>query len=299
VPTSKLAIVTVTYSPGRYLQQFLESIAAGTVLPTRVILADNGSTDGAPEAAVANFAEHPTMQVELLRTGGNIGYGSAINKAIAQLQHDTQLRPDFVLVSNPDVIFTAGAIDELLAAGKRWPKAGALGPLIRENDGGVYPSARSVPRIKNGIAHAVLAPIWKNNPWTKAYLDNADMSSERTAGWLSGACLLLRREAFEEIGGFDEGYFMYMEDVDLGDRLGTAGWSNVFVPSAEIGHAQGHSTESHQEITLVAHHKSAYKFQADRHPQWYAAPLRWILKAGLWLRCRLAIRHAHQKNTTK
>lgn len=297
--TPKLAIVTVTYSPGRFLQQFLESIARGTQLPTHVVLADNGSTDGAPEAAVDMFADHPTMHVELLRTGGNIGYGSAINRAISHLRAEKDLRADYILISNPDVVFSDGAIDELLAAGERWPKAGSLGPLIREPDGGIYPSARNIPRIKNGIAHAVLAPVWKNNPWTKSYLDNEDMSSERPAGWLSGACLLVRQEAFDEINGFDEGYFMYMEDVDLGDRLSAAGWKNIFVPTAEISHAQGHSTESHPEITLVAHHQSAYKFQADRHPQWYAAPLRWLLKAGLWLRCRLAIRQAHKKNTTK
>lgn len=299
VSTPKLAIITVTYSPGEYLRQFLDSILAGTEQPVRVILADNGSTDGAPEAAAQHYAGHPRMSVEFMPTGGNIGYGPAINKAAELLAQDDSLRPDFLLISNPDVVFAPGAIDDLIAAGQRLPKAGALGPLIRENDGNVYPSARSVPQIKNGIAHAILGPIWKNNPWTKSYLDDADMSHERPAGWLSGACLLVRWDAFKEVNGFDEGYFMYMEDVDLGDRLGRAGWQNIFVPTAEIRHAQGHSADSCPEITVVAHHRSAYKFQADRHPDWYAAPLRWILRAGLWLRCRIALNRARRKATTK
>ncbi|MEI0661815.1 dTDP-Rha--alpha-D-GlcNAc-pyrophosphate polyprenol alpha-3-L-rhamnosyltransferase, partial [Pseudomonas aeruginosa] len=69
--------------------------------------------------------------------------------------------------------------------------------------------ARSIPRIRNGIAHALLGSIWPSNPWTKSYLDDRDMSSERPAGWLSGSCLLVRRDAFDSINGFDEGYFMY------------------------------------------------------------------------------------------
>ena len=85
---------------------------------------------------------------------------------------------------------------------------------------------------------------------------------------------------------------MYLEDVDLGDRLGRAGWQNVYVPSSVIHHDQGHSAKTVPEFTLRAHHRSAYLFQADRHPRAWQAPIRWALKAGLELRCRLAIRSA-------
>ena len=70
----------------------------------------------------------------------------------------------------------------------------------------------------------------------------ARASASASVGWLSGSCLLLRRAAFDAVGGFDARYFMYMEDVDLGDRLGKAGWLNVYVPSAEVLHDKGHST---------------------------------------------------------
>ena len=106
--------------------------------------------------------------------------------------------------------------------------------------------------------HAVLGPFWKRNPWTAAYRQERLEPSERPVGWLSGSCLLVRRSAFSQVGGFDERYFMYMEDVDLGDRLGKAGWLNVYVPSAEVLHHKGHSTGRDPASHLAAHHKSTY-----------------------------------------
>ncbi len=119
-----------------------------------------------------------------------------------------------------------------------------MGPLIRDPDGSVYPSARHLPSLIRGGMHAVVGPFWKSNPWTAAYRQEQLEPSERPVGWLSGSCLLLRRSAFDEVSGFDERYFMYMEDVDLGDRLGRAGWQNVYVPSAEILHDKGHADRS-------------------------------------------------------
>jgi len=278
--SSKLAVVTVTYSPGEHLEHFLDTLADATVENPQVILADNGSTDGAPEAAEAAH-DH----VRLLRTGGNIGYGGAINRAVAEIDPDIE----FVVVVNPDVRWSPGAIDELLAAAARWPRAGALGPMVREPDGSMYPSARRVPDLISGAGHAVLGSVWPSNPWTQRYLQENETITERPAGWLSGSCLLLRRVAFDSIDGFDSRYFMYMEDVDLGDRLGKAGWLNVFVPSAEVTHAKGHAAGRHPELMLPAHHQSAYRFQADRHPAWWQAPLRWALRGGLALRSKLAV----------
>ncbi len=100
--SSKLAVVTVTYSPGEHLEHFLSTLADATVENPQVILADNGSTDGAPEAAAAAH-DH----VRLLRTGGNIGYGGAINRAVAEIDPDIE----FVVVVNPDVRWSPGSID--------------------------------------------------------------------------------------------------------------------------------------------------------------------------------------------
>lgn len=280
-----LVVVTVTYSPGPHLDRFLSSLSHATDLPVTVIMADNGSTDGAPQRAVR---EHPNTR--LLQMPGNLGYGTAVNRAIAELGTDA----DHVIVANPDVQWGPGSIDALLAAARRWPRAGSLGPVIRDPDGTVYPSARHLPSLVRGGLHACVGPFWKNNPWTAAYRQDRQDPSERPVGWLSGACLLLRREAYDQIGGFDERYFMYMEDVDLGERLGRAGWLNVYVPSAEVVHAKGHSTGRDPARNLSRHHTSTYTYLADRYPGWSNAPLRAVMKAALVARARMAVRKSRK-----
>ncbi|MBZ8176860.1 glycosyltransferase [Corynebacterium poyangense] len=274
-------MITVTYSPGRYLRTFLDSLPSATTHNIVVIMADNGSTDGAPEAAQCD-------DVILLPTGGNIGYGAAINAALREVDR-LGIGNDFVLIANPDAVFDPNSIDQLLECAARHPRGAAFGPRIREADGSTYPSARALPTLSNGIGHAILGGIWVSNPFSRAYKDDLNMDQEREAGWLSGSCLLLRRSALNEIGGFDERYFMYMEDVDLGDRLRRAGWTSIFCPTSVITHAKGHAAGSRPRLTLKAHHDSAYRYQADRHPQWWQAPLRWTLKLGLQLRSVVAL----------
>jgi N-acetylglucosaminyl-diphospho-decaprenol L-rhamnosyltransferase len=273
-----LPVVTVTYSPGPHLDRFLASLSHATERPVSVLMADNGSTDGAPQAAIERYPG-----VRLFSTGSNLGYGSAVNRAIAQLGD----ADEWVVVANPDVQWGPGSIDALLDAAARWPRAATLGPSIHDPDGSLYPSARQLPSLIRGGMHAVVGPLWKNNPWSTAYRQERLEPSERPVGWLSGSCLLVRRAAFEQIGGFDERYFMYMEDVDLGDRLGKAGWLNVYAPSAEVLHHKGHATGRESALNLAAHHKSTYLYLADRHDGWRRAPLRLAFRAGLAVRGRL------------
>lgn len=282
----RLTVVTVTYSPGSHLDRFLSSLSVATDLPVSVLMADNGSVDGAPEEAVERYAD-----ARLLDMGANLGYGKAVNRAIATAPRDAE----FVVVSNPDVVWSPGSLDELLKAAQRWPRAATLGPLIRDPDGSVYPSARHRPGFIRGGMHAVVGFVWKTNPWTKVYRQEHLEPSERAVDWLSGACLLIRRAAFDQVGGFDERYFMYMEDVDLGERLGRAGWSNVYVPSAEVLHDKGHSTRRDPAHSLRAHHKSTYIYLSDRHYGWWRAPLRWTMKGALELRAHAAVRRSRRE----
>ncbi|MFC8380695.1 glycosyltransferase family 2 protein [Nocardia sp. NPDC056952] len=281
--TAGLAVVTVTYSPGEHLEHFITTLADATSEKPQVILADNGSTDGVPEL-VAEANSHVT----LLHTGGNIGYGGAINRAVAEIDPSIE----FVILANPDIRWGVDSIDKMLEAAARWPRAGAIGPMVREPDGSIYPSARRVPGLADGAGHAILGSVWPKNPWSMRYRQENEQISERVVGWLSGSCLLVRRAAFDTIDGFDSRYFMYMEDVDFGDRMGKAGWHNVFVPDAEVTHAKGHAAGKHPELMLPAHHASAYRFQADRHPHWWQAPLRGALRAGLAVRSKIAVRSA-------
>ncbi|ULP49974.1 glycosyltransferase family 2 protein [Mycolicibacter virginiensis] len=285
-------MVTVTYSPGWHLDRFLASLSLATDRPVRVVMADNGSTDGAPEEAAERYPN-----VQLLHTGSNLGYGGAVNAGVALLDSEGGERSEFLIVANPDVQWGPGSIEALLDAAARWPQAATLGPLIREPDGSVYPSARHLPSLIRGGMHAVVGPVWPNNPWTRAYRQERLEPSERSVGWLSGACLLVRRAAFDAIGGFDERYFLYMEDVDLGDRLAKAGWLNVYVPSAEVLHQKGHATGKDPARNLAAHHRSTYTYLADRHTGWWRAPLRWSMRGALAVRSHLAVRNARRTLT--
>ncbi|WP_177320395.1 glycosyltransferase family 2 protein [Lentzea waywayandensis] len=269
-----LGVVTVTYSPGETLAPFVDTLSKATSRPVQVILADNGSTDGVPEEVAAS-RDHVTF----LPTGGNLGYGGGANRGVAALGPDV----GWVLISNPDIEFAPGSVDALISAAERWPRGGMFGPLIREPSGEVYPSARLLPSLGRGVGHAVFGAVWKSNPWTRAYRQEME-PVERTAGWLSGSCFLMRREAFDSVSGFDERYFMYFEDVDLGERVGAAGWVNVYVPDAEVVHIGGHSTARSSGRMLREHHRSAYRYLADRHAGVLWAPFRAVLKAGLALR---------------
>ena len=125
----------MTYSPGPHLDRFLASLSHATERPVTVLMADNGSTDGAPEEAVERYPN-----VRLLRTGANLGYGSAVNRAVAAVPGSDATPTTGFVVANPDVEWGPGSIDALLEAAARWPRAGALGPLIRD------PTARCTRR---------------------------------------------------------------------------------------------------------------------------------------------------------
>ncbi len=288
----RIGVVVVTYLPGANLPTFLDSVLAASRFATPVVVADNGQADGRPldpdgESVLAAAAR---PHVTVLATGGNLGYGRAANLGARRL-YDDHPDLDLVAVCNPDLTLLPGALDTLVEAADRWPRGGSFGPQLRTPDGRVYPSARDLPSIGRGIGHALCGPWWPSNPWTRAYRRQDDALTERVAGWLSGACLVIRRAAFEEVGGFDPGYFMYFEDVDLGARLAAAGWQNVLVPAAVAVHTGGQATGRRAEAMQVAHHDSAYRYLSRQYAAWYQAPLRLALRAGLLARSVLARRN--------
>ena len=272
-----LGIVTVTHNSGETLRSFLESVDTASTSTSRlrrvdVVVADNDSRDPSEEAAIAT--EHGAVFVARRE---NDGYGSGIDAAMSRLADDV----DLVLVSNPDVVLSPSSLDALVDGADRRPGAGSLGPRILDAAGDTYPSARALPSLRTGVGHALLGRLWPANPWSVAYKAERDTDRERTAGWLSGACFLVRRDAYRAVGGFDHAYFMYFEDVDLGARLGRAGWDNVYVPAAVVTHTGAHSTEQNSTVMERVHHESAYLYLSRRYSAWWAAPLRGVLRAGL------------------
>ncbi|MFM9920715.1 glycosyltransferase family 2 protein [Lacisediminihabitans sp. H27-G8] len=280
--TPVVAVTTVSYRSGEVLEGFLQSVPASSAAPLLVVVADNDSNDPVVAKLTAASSAH------YLPLSRNLGYGGAMNEAIRSLPSDVR----WVLVSNPDVVLTPGAIDALVAAGESDPRIAAVGPAII-TDGEVYPSARAVPSLRTGIGHALFANIWLGNPWTRAYRrDSSSDPVRRDAGWLSGACVLVRKSAFDELSGFDDGYFMYFEDVDLGYRLGKAGYRNVYEPAAVVVHSGAHSTSDHSAQMIAVHHQSARRFLTRKYSGWYLWPVRVALIIGLDLRSAFLSRRA-------
>lgn len=277
-----VAVVTVSYHSEDVLPQFLSSLTDASEQACEVLIADNSQGEDAVGAiARAHRARH-------LRLAENLGYGGAVNAAVQALAPSVE----WVLVSNPDVALRAGALDILLATASEDPLIAAVGPTILTAEGEPYPSARAVPSLRTGIGHALFMNLWVDNPWSRAYRHDTegDAQVRRDAGWLSGACLLVRRSAFEEIGGFDDGYFMYFEDVDLGYRLGKAGYRNVFEPRAVVTHTGAHSTAAESSRMIRAHHDSARRFLNKKYSGWLLWPVRFALTVGLSLRSWLVSR---------
>jgi N-acetylglucosaminyl-diphospho-decaprenol L-rhamnosyltransferase len=305
--TSPVTLVTVSYFSSDDVETCLASVARASTNPPQLVVVNNAPTDDLQHVQ----ARYPA--VTLLNPGANLGYGGAVNFAVktlaaargadgtsdaerdgdgdsarASASNSASNSAEWILVTNPDVEFTPGSIDALLAVAQSDPRIGVVGPRITNDDGTIYPSARDLPSLTSGAGHAILHRIWPDNRWSKRYLRaDKSKSSDTTpvaSGWLSGACLLVRRSAFEQIGGFDDRFFMYFEDVDLGERLGLAGWKVLYVPTATVAHAGGTSTRSHSAAMLKAHHKSAYLYLAKRYHHWYQLPVRVALRVGLFIR---------------
>jgi N-acetylglucosaminyl-diphospho-decaprenol L-rhamnosyltransferase len=274
--SARVAAVTVSYGSGEVLAALLESIPGASEERIITIVSDNKPDDTDNVAALAR--EHGATYVPLPT---NPGYGAGINAGVAALPAGI----DWILVVNPDVVLHPGSVDALVAAGDQDPTIGSVGPLTLSADGEVYPSARSVPSLRTGVGHALFVNLWLDNPWTRAYRnDTASDPIRRDAGWLSGSCVLVRRSAFEKLGGFDEGYFMYFEDVDLGYRLGRAGYRNLYEPSAIVTHSGAHSTNSESGRMISAHHDSARRFLNRKYSGLWLWPVRVSLTIGLQLR---------------
>lgn len=278
----RVAIVTVAYRSDDVLTGFLGSVPAATSRPVTTIVADNSPGEGrTAEIAAAAGARY-------LPIPANPGYGGAVNAAADEIPPSVE----WILVVNPDVVLAPGCLDTLVAAGDSDARIGSIGPRVLNDDGTTYPSARAVPSLRTGVGHALFANLWAANPWTRRYRDDlAPTDQPRGVGWLSGSCVLVRRRAFAELGGFDDGYFMYFEDVDLGYRLGQAGYRNVYEPAAQATHAGAHSTASDSARMIRAHHESARRFINRKYAGWWLWPVRVVVTTGLAVRSAIVARN--------
>jgi N-acetylglucosaminyl-diphospho-decaprenol L-rhamnosyltransferase len=199
---------------------------------------------------------------QVLHPPGNVGSARAANLGIAAT------RAPVVAVVNADAELDVGTAAAMLRRFES-PRAGAVGPRIRNVDGTDYPSARSQPSVLDAVGHGLFGLFLPTNPFTRRYRQlDADPARTRKVDWLSGAALWLRREALTDVGGWDERYFMYMEDLDLCWRLRGRDWDVVYEPGGSVRHVQGASTARRPYRMLVEHHRSAWRFARRRFTGW-------------------------------
>jgi N-acetylglucosaminyl-diphospho-decaprenol L-rhamnosyltransferase len=250
-----LGVVVVNYNAGEHLLRCIASVEAhaGDAV-VEIVVVDNASTDGSS----AKLAErHPG--VTLIENHDNRGFATAVNQGIRAVT------APYVFVLNPDAEISAGTLAGFVKLAGDHPNAGAIGPLVRDLDGSLYPSARKVPSIGEAVGHAFLHPFNPDNRFSRAYtMSDWDRTSEREVSWVSGSCMLLRRSALEQVGLFDEGYFMYAEDADLCTRIRRAGWTVVFTPELEVAHERGVSTGNSKRM-IHEHSRSIYRYFAKHH----------------------------------
>jgi N-acetylglucosaminyl-diphospho-decaprenol L-rhamnosyltransferase len=277
VATELVAAVVVNYESGPDLATCVTDLARAGL--DEVVVVDNGSSDGSTVTARA-----AVPGLEVIVPGGNLGYGAAANRGVAATSSP------FVLVCNSDLEVAAEAVAALSAALHGDPGAALAGPLVRTPTGERYPSARRFPSLVDSAGHALLGIFAPDNRFTRSYqqsdLDAAAVEV-RPVDWVSGACFLVRRAAFEGVGGFDESYFMYAEDVDLCWRLGREGWRVLYTPTAEVTHLQGRSTDRHPYRMILEHHRSLLRFASRSSTGWRRALLP-LVAAGLMVRTGLA-----------
>lgn len=281
-----LRVVTVAYNPGEEIERLLASLPAATSLPMRVVITDNGGATPEQTAALRRTAEE--HGAEIVGDGTNLGYGAGANLAAADLTED------WILVVNPDIVFEPGCLDSLIEVSRQDAGAGCLGPRILNTDRSVYPSGRALPSLVRGTGHAMLGKLWPSNPFSRGYHDQVNVDQIREVGWLSGSCLLLPRTVWEQLDGFDDDYFMFFEDVDLGARVSKLGYRNIQVPDAVAIHEQGATWKARPEKMIRAHHDSARRYLSGVYNAPWQAPLRWGVNAGLHLHEELEVRAARK-----
>ncbi len=245
----RVCAVVVDYNAGDLLGECVRSLLGDGV--RQIVVVENGEERTARRALDG-------LRVPLVVTGRNLGYGAGANRGIASSGDS-----EYVLVCNPDLRVHEGAAEKLVAALDDHPDWAIVGPRIVDPSGVEYPSVRRFPSMTEAAGHALLALVRPDNRFSRRY--KAEVGEEtRAVDWVSGACFCARRTALEELGGFDEAYFMFAEDIDLCWRAHQAGWGVGVAPQAQVTHVHGASRRHHPYRMLVAHHRSALRFEARR-----------------------------------
>jgi GT2 family glycosyltransferase len=232
---SSVTVVIVNWNGGALLGQCLQHLSQQSVPPTRILLMDNGSTDGSAELA------QRIDGVTVRRLGANLGFAAANNRALAEC--DTE----FVALLNPDALPSTEWLAGLLAAARRHPEVAAFGSRQ---------VAYGMPGVLDGVGDVY---HFSGLVWRRGH-GRAERSADRLPREIFSPCAgaaLYRREAVLKVGGFDEDYFCYVEDIDLGFRLRLAGLASKYVPDALVYHVGAASSGGkHSDFAVYHGHRN-------------------------------------------
>jgi len=261
----ELSAVVIHYKSPNVLVACLRALAADTHPPgiagpgpeTEVVVIDNDSRDGTPARITAEFP-----RVRMIANTENVGYARAVNQGIAATT------APFVLVLNPDCVIPPGTLRTLLDYLAAHPRTALAAPKILNDDGSLDYTARAFP---TGWAllfnrYSLLHSLFPNNPWSRQYmLLDWDHTTARDVDWVSGAFMLVRREAIDQVGGMDEAFFMFNEDVDWCRCFQNAGWKVTYVPEATITHHVGASKSRVAPRVIWSRHLGMIHYYRKHH----------------------------------
>jgi hypothetical protein len=258
--TSPLDIIIVNYNSTDDLLKCLESIyrEIGENISANIFVFDNASVDAVGRVT----RRHP--DVRLTVSPRNIGFAKGVNACIAK--GDSA----YLLILNPDAVVLEGFFQKTLGYMEKNRRIGVLGPRVYNKDFTVQGSARSFPSPVTSLfgRNSILTRMFPNNRITRKNILYADIATKEPVpvDWVSGACMLVRREAIEDVGMLDENFFMYWEDADWCRRMGDKGWGVIYYPEASVIHLVGASSEKNLVKSVIEFHKSVYYFYVKHHP---------------------------------
>jgi hypothetical protein len=254
--TPRLSIVIVNFNGAGHLENCLRSLADHPPgFTTEIIVVDNASTDGSA-ASVAAFTG-----VRLVRLPANVGFSAGNNAGIRAAGGE------FVLLLNNDTLVPAGALDRLVAALAADPSAAVAGPRLVDDRG--VPELSFGPMISplNELRQKVIVGLHARDFGPVTAWVQRTTRRQQYVDWVSGACLLVRRRAAEQVGLLDERYFLYTEDVDFCASIRAAGWTVLFTPVCEIVHLRGRSRATAARQSNAAYRRSHLAFYGKHHPR--------------------------------
>jgi len=274
-----IATIIVNYNAGEMLERCVHA-ALESKEPTTVTVIDNDSSDGSAQGLLNRYADHDRIEIQLNST--NMGFAPAINAAACRL------KTNWVLILNPDCILEPDTLGRLKAALVNDPRAALAGPAVRDENGEIQRATlRRFPDPWKSFV--TVSGLWRLGKWFPAFHGiEADVSKltgdTETCDAVSGACMLVRRSAFEAVGLMDEEYAMHCEDLDLMRRLKDQGWHCLYVANANSVHQQGLSSRSRPVWVHFQKHRGMARFFKKFQAKTTSFPVRMLVYTGIWLR---------------